>query len=436
MTRAQESFSPFLTGLILCILLIIITISCTNQVFFQNKIDVRSRMAYDQLTTYIQSCLNYQQTDCYCPYVTLPSFPNEDIIHLVTAADGAYLDLTKQETGKLLLSKKINDKSWCYIFESLTVQRKALPLPNYYRIQAAEFMVSIFMVSITSDGRLCHDDRKSTVLSEFYTSSLRTCSQKKDYPQQQLLTTFLAHRYKPNSGDPKKILTIDKDFLLVLQRSFLPLSLVSTSSFGSALGLRDSSLSFDNIRLTDTLPAKLTTLSKNLKQPLADKLVIISPLVSYSSSTSQDEVVLYYLQDSAPSRVLAEQLAFSLSSLHGKFYFHNQQLQDTPENIIYKLDFKVRIEPLTIDQAIQQGLFLAQPSLEQTYSLLFQERSAIPAVFLDFVDNTNKFTLLDNHLPAFSEALSLGFQSYLEQLPKSSAPIDKPLDIFTTSTNP
>src|SRR3989338_9474833 len=133
MKRAEESFSPFFTGLILSLILIIVTISCTNQVFFENKIDVRSRMVYDQLQNYLQECMSFQQVDCYCPYVTLPSFPKEDVIQLITAADGVYLDLTKKETNKRLLSKKISEKPLC-IYRSDKTQPtswKTFPLNEY-----------------------------------------------------------------------------------------------------------------------------------------------------------------------------------------------------------------------------------------------------------------------------------------------------------------
>ena len=303
------------------------------------------------------------------------------------------------------------------------------------------------MAYIAPDGRLCQTtdfldftSGVTPVLSETYSSRLRTCAQKRDYPALSV-NIFLNHRYTINTGDPERVLTTGKDFVSYLHQSFLSSSFVSTSRiypFNKALpiALPFSISSTDYTRLRDTLPAKLTTLSKNLKQPLADKLVILSPLVSYPSATSQDTIILYYLQGSVQSKILAEALEQSLRSLQGKVYFHNQQLQDTPDNTVYKLDFTLRLEPLDVEQAAKQGLFLAQSTLEQSHPTFYKERLDIPAVFIDFVDNTNKFTLLDNHLLAFADALTLGFQRYLEQLPKSSAPKNEPGSIWTNPTNP
>lgn len=456
MKRAQESFPPFLTGLILCILLIIISVSCTNQVFFENRIDVRSRMAYDQLQHYLQSCLSYQQADCYCSYVTLPSFPKEDVIHLVTAADGTYLDLNKKDTGKLLQSKKINDKTLCsygYSYDTKPAAWKATALGDYNLFTAPYYFSTnthYFMAYIAPDGRLCQttdflDFTSGTtpVLSEAYSSRLRTCAQKRDYPTLPV-SMFLNHRYTINTGDPERVLTTGKDFVSYLHQSISSLSLVSTSRVSPKIKTSTSygpggpdqpriTNTPDYTRLQDTLSEKLTTLSKNINPPLTNKLFILSPLVSYTTETSQDEVVLYYLKDSSQSKLFAESLEQSLRSLQGKVYLHNQQLQDTPDNTVYKLDFTLRLEPLDVEQAAKQGFFLAQPLLEQSHPAFYKERLDISAVFIDFVDNTNKFTLLDNHLLAFADALNLGFQRYLQQLPKPSEPKDKPIDLFPKS---
>src|SRR3989344_2335165 len=451
MKRAEESFSPFFTGLILSLILIIVTISCTNQVFFENKIDVRSRMVYDQLQNYLQECMSFQQVDCYCPYVTLPSFPKEDVIQLITAADGVYLDLTKKETNKRLLSKKINDKPLCsygYSDDTKPTQWKVSPLSEYDLFTSPYYRLPLdthyFMAYIAPDGRLCQATTfldftadQTPILSEAYSSRLPTCAQKRDYPNQ-LMSIFFNHRYTPNTGDPERVLTIGKDLISSLQQSFSSSSLVSTSRVspfmrGLPIALPFTLPSADYTRLTDTLPAKLTTFSKNLNPPLADKLLILSPLVSYSTATTQDIVTLYYLQDSSQSKLFAEALEQSLRSLSGKVYLHNQQLQDTPEHAVYKLDFTLNLKPLNLEQAAQQGLFLAQPTLEQSHPLFYKERLQIPAVFIDFTDNTTTFTLLDNHLPAFAEALALGFQRYLQQLPKSSPPNDQPVDLFPKS---
>ena len=462
MQRAQESFSPFFTGLILSLILIIVTISCTNQVFFENKIDVRSRIAYDQLQNYLQECMSYQQVDCYCPYVTLPSFPGEeDTIQLITAADGVYLDLTKKETNKRLLSKKINDKLLCsysYSDKTKPAQWKVTSLSDYNLFTAPYYLsmdTHYFMAYIAPDGRLCSSTNfleytgsttgTISTLSEAYSSRLPTCAQKRDYPNQ-LMSIFLNHRYTSNTGDPERVLTTGKDLISYLQQSFSSLSLVSTSRIspttsyepvryepGGPAQSMDDIITPNYASVQDTLPEKLTALSNNLKKPLADKLVILSPLVSYSTDTSRDTIILYYLQDSSQSELFAKALEQSLRSLSGKVYLHNQQLQDTPEHAVYKLDFILSLKPLTLEAAAQQGLFLAQPTLKQSHPIIFKELLQISAVFIDFTDNTNTFTLLDNHLPAFAEALALGFQRYLQQLPKSSASQDKTQNIFQNS---
>lgn len=438
MSRGQHESLSLLTGIIIAVL-ILLSLSFISCSIAKQQADVRSRINFDKVFTYLQQCQQLGQKDCYCPLLTLERFGSDEFLHLQTLADGTYLDLQKEGLASPVARKKISSQKLCtYRYSQETQQWKSAPISTYsidYRHRVTFDDPVVFMAYLDRDGNVCSlqgflESGLKFVergLDPRITSQLRSCST----PQQEAPYLFyFQQRHTTSTKNPEQVMKSGQALVQELQTVFASqgktyFSKIEPFVYTSTLtGI--SRPEYDKPQ--DNTKALLSLLSKNLPQDFQNKFFILSPLYAQTAEKQEkDSVTLYYLQNSVASKSLATFIQQRLVTLVGKRYIDQTLLSDADlSSEQSRFEFWITVEPLDETAATKKGLFLTQSWFAKDYSQLFQERHTLPAVFVDLVDHENPYALLDKHSYAFSQSFLLAVQDYLQQQSKKSGDLFKP----------
>jgi len=403
MRRGQHESVSLLTGIIIAVL-ILLSLSFVSCSIAKQQTDVRSRINFDRVAAYLQQCQQYKDKECYCdPPLQLEQYGSGESLSVVTYADGLSLELTNTQQ-KLSQQKKLSQKNLCLYSYSSKDQRweKATVLSYSFPLDK-----STFLGYFAEDNTLCFFQDAvysySTILLEEIVSKFRSCNAPRTSP----VLLYLQQRLPKQVLDIRQAAYHGSQFLSASRQPFTPLGRIYTSVIETSHGVPfdQSETVFQRI-----MPA--------LQQQPQSSLLILSPQLDVvQQSLDKDAIVLSYLKDSAPSQDLARSLLSRLQSLSGKSY--SRMVQLTEQDPLYSTNlfsFDVRLEPLDDGKAVSKGLFFFQPWVGKRYPQFFKDRASVPAVFIDFIDYENKYSLLGNsQFLALAQTLFLGVQDYLQQ---------------------
>ncbi len=422
MRRGQTESISLLTGIIIALLILLSLgfISCS--IAKQKQVDVRSTINYDRLYSYLQQCQQFGEKDCYCPLLTFEKFASGESLQLQTLPDGTYLDLKKTDVASSFAHKKVSTKKLC-TYEYINNKWVNAPVSTLDISPISLADQQNFMAYIDAEGNLCslafflEGGLRHTepAIATTITSQLRSCTISAPASS---LTFFVQQRHTKDNPNPEFIMKEGQAFALSLQTSLLSLGKVYLSKVEPST---DPSNEFTSNPLythpDDQLLKTLPQITKSLQNNFGKKLLVISPLYTQTKEAQEkDSITIYYLKGSVTSKLLAESLQKRLTSLAGKSYINELLLADTDSNAQqHRFAFWIQLEPLDETAAAAKGIFFFQPQVIKQYPQLYQDRNAIPAVFVDFVDHPNAYSLLDKHNYVLSREIKLGVEDYLQQ---------------------
>lgn len=417
--KAQTDSLTLIEGMILAIFLILVVFTaCTN--IFKTQADVRSRINFDQISSYLQQCQQLGEKDCFCPLLQLESMAPDISLQLQTLSDGLYLDL--RETGATipLERKKVSDKKFCVQDYSLRDRRWNSQITNSYSFTSKQR----FYGYIDSAGNLCSltSIYAPDFLTQQITSDFKLCS-----APTTSLRLYIHHRHPQNALDDKEALLLAHRYLDTLQSTLASLGRLSfTKLQPTTKTISKTSERPDYSFLFDPSSTRFFEIAKGVQQPYATNFILLSFLFGQQASAApEDTLTLSYLTPSSSSKSLALALQQSLQALSDKSYTQQQLLpKEHPSFANHLLHFTVRLEPLTDEQIISKNLLFSESWFQKNHPTLYSQRAELPAVFVDFIDFQNSYSLYQDHESTFSEAFLRGIQAYLQQ------PAPKTQDVF------
>ncbi|GEM_PF-2836993 len=451
MKRGQhETWSLFL-GLVPTLALVIIILfvfsSCT---LGKTRVDVRTNIAYETLLNNFKTCAAYHNNECYCPPVTLESFPQGDYIQLTTYENGIYLELRKEDSDTIFRRDKLTSAELC----TYDYQPQQTPTYGGY-IQTGEPLwvrapVQTLVVSKGFGSREALFYLENTTSICFATpraiaplqTKVRSCTlpapssgsityliHQRKLPYQYTRYTFSGGKEPTSQEEPRQKISVLETLKLndVLRKSF---SLSLGKTYQSKLKPYTKStpaISIDPLErpdiddyltylsLDDESPETFAQISKELENKFGGRLAVLSTLYQQQDTLGKDTITLSYLTTSPSSKLFAETLQKHLLALSGKSYRDEFILSSSEDDYAkYLLDFTVAVQPIEDSQAKDLDFPFLQGLVLQRYPQFNAQRIAYPVVLVTFVDFRDATSLLNYHYYPFAQALLLGAKEFQE----------------------